>query len=546
MIRSAVTKTHRRHVTIATTSRLNNASTSKTSFVSPRVGTLHVFDEALKLLELEQSRLRDEIKALESLPEKAGLLTRKKVQLGYTFLENHWKFNSRSVDFASLNKDHEFAETFEAMKAKRFSSFVLPKFVKLAEAHNIYEDAFPGKTPELLKPKVNVEVDFQNTTWEACYGQPVPPNWALYSPKITINTHSSKPGKYTLVLMDLDRPSLSTNSIQEWCHWLITDIPVTNRLVIAPGSSPYLNSSPVDTSKLTGTSFHPSQPTAEPTLPGNVILPYVPPHPANSNPRKNHRYLLTVFEQEGDGPLNIQLESIRQNALNQRSHELDKKVWEKDYLGEKEESMNFIERSGFSTWGLGVKHGLTVAGYAFFTSCWNLHTPDIFSRLGIHEPVYGEFPKNPLDSIHKLQQATHTANSTIGDKLLTSLTLKEIQHLNSGAKPVVPRFKLPTRASMKAEALKAKHLAAASAPAKVDAKGAKGAKGAVKGGAKGAKKPSSTVKVIKAAPFTKKMPRLTTVGSVAVVRAKESDIAGAIVGDVTKSVFEKRGRYHNV
>ncbi|KAJ3284680.1 MFT2-Corn MFT-like protein [Rhizoclosmatium sp. JEL0117] len=525
----------RAYVTIGTTAKVTSSESAgkKLSFVAPALGSIRAYDEALKMLEHEQAKLNADISALSSStkPEDLTLLKAKKVELGYTSLENHWKFNAGAVDFSALK---ESAETFEVMKAKRFKTVVLPKLVKLAESHQIYVDAFPGKSAEVLRPKVNVEVNFQNTAWEACYGQPIPPNWALYSPKVTINTHSDKPGRYTLVLMDLDRPSLSSNSIQEWCHWLVTDIPVTNRLTIEAGSSPFLGTSAVDTTGLTGASFHPTKPSGEPVISGNVVLPYVPPHPANSNPRKTHRYLLTVFEQQGDAPLNVQLESIRDEALNFRRGELDKKVWEKDIIGEKEEAMKFIERGGFSTFGLGVKHGLTVAGYAFFTAGWNLHTPDIFSRLGIHEPVYGEFPKNPLDTVHKITQATHTAASTIGDKLLTSLSLQEIQRINSGIKPVVPRFKLPTRSSLKAEELKAKTVAA---PTKVDAKSSGK-------GAKGGKKVASKVVIV--APRVKKMPRLTTVGSVAVVRSKEGDVAGVATGDVTKSVFEKRGRYHNV
>ncbi|KAI9351441.1 phosphatidylethanolamine-binding protein [Obelidium mucronatum] len=533
----------KRYVTIGSMSKLDNLDAKKQQFVEPRLGYLRAYDEALKLLQLEQNRLKSEITQLEAVPEKASLLKRKKIQLGYTVLENHWKFNSGSVDFATLDPASEYAETLEAMKAKRFNTVVVPKLVKLAEFYQIYVDAFPGKTAQLMKPKVNVEVDFQNTNWEACYGQPVPPNWALYSPKVTINTHSSKPGKYTLVLMDLDRPSLSSNSIQEWCHWLITDIPVTNRLTIAPGTSPYLGASTIETSGLTGTSFHPSQPSEPAVLPGTVVLPYIPPHPANSNPRKNHRYLLTVFEQEGETPVNVKLESIREEALKLRQGELEKKPWEKDFLGEKEESMNFIERGGFSTWGLGSKYGLTVAGYAFFTSQWNLHTPDIFTRLGIHEPVYGDFPKNPMDTVHRMEQATLTTKSALlGDKLLSSLTLKEIQQLNSGKTPLVPKFKIPTRASIKAEELRAKHLARLSAP-KAPAKGAAATAAKAKGGKKvvpGTKVPTPSVVRVN------KLPRLNTVGSVAVVRAKENDVASTAVGDVTKSVFQKRGRYHNV
>ncbi|KAJ3071543.1 MFT2-Corn MFT-like protein [Podochytrium sp. JEL0797] len=529
--------TSHRHVTIATPAKTRPATTPSLPFTAPPLHSLKVYDEALKALQSEQTKLSTEISALESQndPSLATKVLRKKVALGYTSLANHWQFNAGKVDFASLSLADESAETFEAMKQKRFNTFVVPKLVKLANTHGLYEDAFPGKTPELARPKVNVEVNFENTKWEACYGQPIPPNWALYSPKITINTHSPHPAKYTLALMDLDRPSLSTNSIQEWCHWLVTDIPVTNRLVIPAGSSPFLAPATSAAEGLTGASFHPNAPKEEPVIPGTVVLPYVPPHPANSNPRKTHRYLLTVFEQTSDAPLDVQVAKLRADAGAGVSVE-NRKAWEKDHVGEKEAAMQFVERGAFSTWGLKEKCGLKVAGYAFFTAGWNLHTPEIYSRLGIHEPVYGEFPRNPLDEMHKLAQATHTATTTrLGDKL-SSLSLQEIQHLNSGEKASVARFKLPTRASIQAEEMRAglleKRVAAQAKEAAAVAAASKGKKG----------KGSSAKTVVR----ERKMPRLTTVGSVAVVRAKEAEVARAVVGEVTKSVFEKRGRYHNV
>ncbi|KAI8841493.1 hypothetical protein BJ741DRAFT_594366 [Chytriomyces cf. hyalinus JEL632] len=561
----------RTYVTVSATKRLrplpsalasHNSKARVFEYAAPPLGTVQAYDEAVALLEKEQQRLAQEIASLENgatskgdavetseigTPKNDSRIKKLKVALGLTQLDKHWKFNAGRVDFHSLRKDPNSIEalTFEALKARRFETVLTPKIVKLADVHNLFVDAFPGKTRNLLKPAVNLEVNFQNTAWEACYGQPVPPNWALFSPKVTINTHSDKPKRYTLVLMDLDRQSLSSQSIHEWCHWLITDISVTNRLTIEAGSSPYLAPSTLDTANLTDASFHPSQPSAEPKLPGAVVLPYIPPHPANSNPRKTHRYLLTIFEQPEGKSLDISLEAIRSEAIkNQSSSIKNRAAWEKDFLGEKEEAMHFVERGAFSTWGFATQHQLNVAGYAFFTAGWNLHTPDIFTRLGIHEPVFGAFPQNPTDQVHKVNQATTNAVNLLGDSLLSSLSLSQIQQLNRGTAPVVPRFKLPTRSSIKADAMKtvwAERIAAKTVAAASAASG-KALKGGKKATGKSAARPISA-----AIKLTPKMPRLTTVGSVAVVKAKQSDVAGgSMVGEVTKSVFEKRGRYHNV
>ncbi|KAI8612828.1 phosphatidylethanolamine-binding protein, partial [Chytriomyces sp. MP71] len=503
------------YVTIGARGRMRCLGKSEGGvFVEPRLGCVRAYDEAVLVLN----------GLLESQKED-------KVVRGLVRLDTHWRFNAGRVDWDALatqQLDDPLAPALERLKNRRFATVTAPRLAKAADAARIFADAFPGRDPSLVRPSLNVELNFENTRWEACAGQPVPPNWALYSPRVTINTHSDIPTKYTLVLMDLDRPSLSTKSIHEWCHWLITDIEVTNRLTIQPGSSPFLVAPGKDTASLTGVSFHPTAPVnGEPVLPGKVVFPYVPPHPANSNPRQIHRYLLTVFEQSEGKTVEVQLETLRAEALNERmapSEQATVAAWEKDFIGENEETMKVLERGAFSTWGFGVKHGLKVAGLAFFTSGWNLHTPDIYTRLGIHEPVFGQFPNNPVTEVHKLNQATQTA-TVFGDQLLSSFTLGQIKNLNAGAIPAVPKFKLPSRSSIKAEELN-RSLAASAAKAKSSGKNAGGASG------KG-KKSSVPVKVLARASalLTPRMPRLTTVGSVAVVRSKKTDVAATSMGE---------------
>ncbi|KAJ3356986.1 MFT2-Corn MFT-like protein [Entophlyctis luteolus] len=520
-----------RSITIFSTSKLRSpaASTAPAAFTAPRPGRLQAYDEAVALLLQEQALLDGRIAATNTPADK--------IARGYLSLESHWRFNAGLRPPASLPEDSIDVLTYETMRAVRFSTVVRKKLVSLADSHYIFRDAFPGKFVDLENPKVNMEVNFQNTNWEGCYGQPVPPNWSLFSPRITINTHSKQPKTYSLLMMDLDRPSLSSESIQEWCHWLITDIPVTsNRLTIDFGSSPFLGPTSVTNKKdLKGAEFHATKPEQEPVLPGNVVFPYIPPHPANSNPRKIHRYLLTLFEQRPDQKISVDLNDLRTSALNLVAANKSKRDWEKDYHGSREEEMKFIERGGFSTYGFCHKHGLTVAGYAFFTSNWNIHTPEIFSRLGIHEPVYGEFPKDPVETVHKIANATRAAESLVAaDRVVSSLAPAQMTTLNEGILPVVPRFKVPTRASIKAERMKR-----AAAEAKLKAETAASAK--LKKAGKG--KAATTAKTpVNAA----KTPRLTVLGAVAVVRAKENDVAGKKIGGLTKSIFARRSRYHNV
>jgi hypothetical protein len=43
-----------------------------------------------------------------------------------------------------------------------------------------------------------------------------------------------------------------------------------------------------------------------------------------------------------------------------------------------------------------------------------------------------------------------------------------------------------------------------------------------------------------------KVPRMTVVGTVGVVRAKEGDVASKVMGQLTKRVFDRPYRYRNV
>jgi len=109
-------------------------------------------------------------------------------------------------------------------------------------------------------------------------------------------------------------------SYEEWAHWLITNIPITSRLVIPGGSSPFLDAK----SNENGNSIN-NQNHHEPNIPGDVIFPYIPPHPALSNPRKNHRYLFLALKQQKK--IKIPLDAWKDKAQKRREaiNELQRK-----------------------------------------------------------------------------------------------------------------------------------------------------------------------------------------------------------------------------
>lgn len=91
------------------------------------------------------------------------------------------------------------------------------------------------------------------------------------------------------------------------CNVQSTNIPVQGKLEIPGGSSPFLgppNASSENTEDSKGVHYVPSAPQTPPSLPGQVLLDYVPPHPPMSNPRKLHRYVLALLESnKGPGSL---------------------------------------------------------------------------------------------------------------------------------------------------------------------------------------------------------------------------------------------------
>ncbi|CAG8645405.1 1314_t:CDS:2, partial [Paraglomus occultum] len=93
---------------------------------------------------------------------------------------------------------------------------------------------------------------------------------------------------------------------------------------------------------------------------GNIILPYIPPHPPKGT--KYHRYTVAVFEQ----PSQIGVNQVKAERI------MDVREFVKDY-------------------------NLTIRGASFFREVWDEEVTKIYQEiLGVREPVYGPPPKvNP-------------------------------------------------------------------------------------------------------------------------------------------------------
>ena len=119
---------------------------------------------------------------------------------------------------------------------------------------------------------------------------------------------------------------------------------------------------------------------------GKTVLPYVPMIPPLQNPKKLHRYVASVWEQPKDfGSVVEQLKSNwLQKAAEKRKAALQLEPHQKIHESDGELAMNFRERFEVGPASKFAKeNGLSLVGYGFYTSTFNVDTPQLMSDLGI-------------------------------------------------------------------------------------------------------------------------------------------------------------------
>ncbi|KAJ3163466.1 hypothetical protein HDU86_000045 [Geranomyces michiganensis] len=511
---------------------------------TPRRGFAAAVDRAHavaeKVLLGHRAALEQQIKQLEANLDPTDdaarrTLVKKRIELGYSDPSNH-------IAFAEGKADVE-QEVFASMHNERWRSFLVPRLLKQEIAHGIVGDLLPAA----VRPTVNLELNFQNTNWLCTYGQPVPPIWTLYSPQITLTTGDPQTRYFTLALVDVDRPDPDTRSYEEWCHWLVTDVAVTDRLVIPGGSSPLLQP-PADgtaaaaeafAKATTGASFVPSAPAQQPEIPGTVLFPYVPAHPPASNPRKLHRYAMLVLEQSGPGAVKVDMDALRESAR-EMDASVQKRVegdgtpmWKTGVMGEGEKRLMVRERGlVLPITKFAQTHNLQLKGHGFFTSTWDIHTPAIFTQLGIHEPVYASLAgQTARQTVKAITTATSLAASLPGP--LATLSAEARNSLNYARPQRVAPARLVTRRGMEVAASRERD---AEALLKRQSKKKKG----------GEEEVAAQQEDASSGAFTAKTPRVSVLAAAALVRNKEGDVAKGMKGAYVRAEKERRYRYQNI
>ncbi|KAJ3343337.1 MFT2-Corn MFT-like protein [Gonapodya sp. JEL0774] len=218
----------------------------------------------------------------------------------------------------------------------------------------------------------------------------------LESPEVSITTNDERTRYFTLMMLDLDRPNVETSSYEEWCHWLVVDIPVTSYLILPP--------LPVA-----------SVPSAPPSsFPGITVLPYIPPHPPKQNPSKIHRYVLLAIEQPtskldvSTAFLTAVAESARSTAatsnlpITRRTVEGPAELaWQIRERAAVAPLVRFLKGDGPAKTSTGVE--MVVKGMALWGADWDAGLGAVYEFLGLHEPVFANLPRDPTAFLRRFQ-----------------------------------------------------------------------------------------------------------------------------------------------
>jgi hypothetical protein len=181
-----------------------------------------------------------------------------------------------------------------------------------------------------------------------------------------------------------------------------------------------------------------------PKIPGNVVFDYLPLHPALSNPKSNHRYQLSLWKQPSSLKIDKSLWSLQSEKDRKASKSLA--PHSRLYESQSEIDLEIRSRSIFlPTLAFTKKHNLTLSGLYLFTSTFNIQVPGIYAKLGLHQPVFGNF--RPLHARHTLRKID--ASTDLAKKGLKNLDSLDLKKLNHGYKTTLAQPHLPTRRDLR-------------------------------------------------------------------------------------------------
>ncbi|KAJ2879705.1 mitochondrial 54S ribosomal protein YmL35 [Coemansia asiatica] len=303
----------------------------QSTYTRPATGVNLAYDEALKILDAYKAKKTAEAEAAaESLKraqdsgesaEKISELKKKWFDLAVEseIKDSEVLWNARNGKFDLSRPVYQYlkekawlARPLEVLMQRLLQMFVLPDLL----------DPRVVGTPE---SQLNIAMSGESSIEP---GIVIDPSKAREQLDIELVTFHEDTRLHTLVMVDLDEPFEQQQTFREQFHWVVTNLPFSMNQISADISA------------------------------GNVLLPYIPPHPAKGTPA--HRYAVVALEQPENGQQRIDVAEV---------------------------SRDMVLRD------LVAQHGLRTVGISFFRASWNESVDSVYREvLNMPPPSYGPMP----------------------------------------------------------------------------------------------------------------------------------------------------------
>ncbi|CAO1619874.1 unnamed protein product [Sympodiomycopsis kandeliae] len=269
----------------ASSSSSSASSTSKATSWSPAVkpGVSPAYDAALRFISDQASEVKRQIKEVESSDSldasaKTQLLEKLQVASEVNDPALRWGFTHAQEDQLDMSNI-----TIRHLRERAWRKCgALDKLTERVRDQGVVPDSLSHIAPTVdlqyiisdpAGPGVGDHAEPSvSPSGDVLPGVLIEQKHLMGEPLLRLTAFHTAEKKYTLALVDLDRPDDSGN-LEPYLHWLITDIPLS------------ANSQRLRT------------PSAKL---GNEVVPYTPPYPAKGSER--HRYVTLLLEQTSESP----------------------------------------------------------------------------------------------------------------------------------------------------------------------------------------------------------------------------------------------------
>ncbi|KAJ2374807.1 mitochondrial 54S ribosomal protein YmL35 [Coemansia sp. RSA 2607] len=305
----------------------------ESTYVRPATGVNPTYDEALKVIDEYKTQIMAEADAAAkelkqaqdsgASGEKISELKKRWFDLAVESeirdSEVLWnakmgKFDLSRPVYQHLKQKEWLARPLEVLMQRLLQMFVLPDLMD----------------PRVVGiPESQLKISMSNAMEAIEPGVVIDPKDAREQLGIELVTFREESRLHTLVMVDLDEPFEEQQTFREQFHWVAANLPFSMTKTKADFAE------------------------------GDVLLPYIPPHPAKGTP--THRYAVVAFEQSDAGQTRISgVEASRDMVL----HEF------------------------------AAKHKLRPVGISFFRATWNESVDEVYRDiLNLPPPSFGPMPK---------------------------------------------------------------------------------------------------------------------------------------------------------